>query len=229
MNIIKKIAANNNDHLNNPQVTIAFLGDSVTQGCFRAHNDYKAVYHNRVKESLNKLFPFAVVNIINAGVGGTTADFGAERLERDVISKNPDLCVVCFGLNDVGKLEEGIEVYTDSLQKIFTDLKKNDCEVIFMTPNMLNTAITPVIPEQYADYAKITLEWQNNGLMDKYMESAKKTAKECGVPVCDCYARWKKLNEYGVNTTNLLSNGINHPLREMHELFCISLLETMFS
>lgn len=229
MKIIKKIADNNRDNTKNPPVTIAFLGDSVTQGCFRTHTDCNAVYHRLVAESLNTLFPSAIINIINAGIGGTTADFAVERLERDVISKNPDLCVVCFGLNDVGGLEEGLLKYETSLKSIFNSLKQSGCEVIFMTPNMLNTAITDIIPTQHKDYAEVTQKWQNNGLMDKYMETAKKTALECGIPVCDCYARWKKLALAGADTNLLLSNGINHPTREMHKLFSISLLETMFS
>lgn len=223
MEIIKKIATNKN----NPQTTIAFLGDSVTEGCFRSHCDYKAAYHNVLKRKLEVFCPNSVINIINAGIGGTTADFGAERLERDVLSKNPDLCVVCFGLNDVGGLEERLHVYTESLEKIFTDLKNAGCEVIFMTPNMLNTAITDVIPPQYADYAKVTMEWQKNGLMDKYMNAAIETAEKNNIPVCDCYGKWKKLAELGVDTSNLLSNGINHPTREMHEFFANSLIETM--
>ena len=32
----------------------------------------------------------------------------------------------------------------------------------------------------------------------------------------------------GVNVTELLANKINHPTREFHYLFAISLLETMF-
>ena len=189
----------------------------------------RQVYHRRIAESLNILFPSALINIINAGIGGTTADFAVERLERDVISKNPDLCVVCFGLNDVGGLEAGLSKYENSLKSIFISLKQSGCEVIFMTPNMLNTKLTDVIPAQHADYAGVTLKWQNDGLMDKYMQAAKKAATDCGVPVCDCYARWKKLALSGVDTNILLSNGINHPIRQMHELFSVSLLETMFS
>ena len=37
-----------------------------------------------------------------------------------------------------------------------------------------------------------------------------------------------KLRAAGVDTTALLSNHINHPTREMHDLFAISLLETIF-
>ena len=115
MEILRKIAANKH----NPPTTIAFIGDSVTQGCFRDRCDYDAVYHNVLRRKLQILCPDSVINVINAGMRGTSSDYGAQRLQRDVISKNPDLCVVCFGLNDVTRLEKGLQLYIDSLSKIF--------------------------------------------------------------------------------------------------------------
>ena len=49
------------------------------------------------------------------------------------------------------------------------------------------------------------------------------------VPVCDCYALWKQLEAGGVDTTELLSNKINHPTREMNRLFAYELIKTIFT
>lgn len=230
MKIIEKISANNKDNLKNSAPLIAFLGDSVTQGCFYSSTDYNAVYHNKLKQRLGYLYPGAVVNILNAGIAGTTANVGAERVDRDVISKNPDLCVVCFGLNDIGGLEEKIPEFENSLAEIFEKLKNAGIETIYMTPNMLNTQYCPEKTlDIYKDYAQVTMGWQNGGLMDKYMDAARKTAKAHNVPVCDCYAIWKKLESCGVNPSAILSNGINHPDPEMHNLFADELLRVMFN
>ena len=48
-----------------------------------------------------------------------------------------------------------------------------------------------------------------------------------GITVCDVYSKWKKLAET-TDTTLLLANRINHPTREMHDLFADSLFETIF-
>lgn len=223
MEILRKIATNKH----NPPTTIAFLGDSVTQGCFRSHCDYNAVYHSLLKKKLEVLCPNSVINIINAGIRGTSSEYGVERLQRDVISKNPDLCVVCFGLNDVTQLEEGLQRYIDALSKIFEELKDFGCEIIFMTPNMINTYVCENVFDRYIEYAGNSMKWQNDGLMDKYMEAGMEVAKKYDVPVCDVYGKWKKLNSHGIDTTMLLAEGINHPIREMHELFATSLLDTM--
>ena len=52
--------------------------------------------------------------------------------------------------------------------------------------------------------------------------------EEMGVPVCDCYAEWKKLSETE-DMTMLLCNRINHPTKEMHELFARKLFEMIFA
>ena len=65
------------------------------------------------------------------------------------------------------------------------------------------------------------------GDMDLYMDAARALCAERNIPVCDCYAKWKKMAENGIDVTELLANKINHPTREMNWLFAVSLLETM--
>lgn len=96
-----------------------------------------------------------------------------------------------------------------------------------MTPNMLNTYVAPDAPESHLAYAAVTAKYQTEGRMDLYMESTVRLAEEMGVPVCDCYAKWKKLAETE-DTTMLLINRINHPTPEMHELFAESLFQMIF-
>ena len=59
------------------------------------------------------------------------------------------------------------------------------------------------------------------------MEAAKQVCEKNHVRICDCYAKWKRLYENGVDITELLANKINHPTREMNWLFATSLLDTM--
>ena len=52
-----------------------------------------------------------------------------------------------------------------------------------------------------------------------------KVAAELGAEICDVYEKWKTLPG---NKTNLLANKINHPTREMTELFASELFEVIF-
>ena len=199
-------------------VNIVFLGDSVTHGCFEdGVFDFEAVYHARLARRLRAETPFMPVNIINAGIGGITAQSSLSRMERDVLTHRPDLVVVCFGLNDVnGSIEE----YIAALNAIFAELDQQQIETIFLTPNMLNTYVDEAhTSPQFLEYAKVTSAFQNNGKMDAFMDAARACAAAWNIPVCDCYAKWQALAASGTDTTQLLVNRLNHPTRDMHNLF----------
>jgi len=203
-------------------ITIVAFGDSVTHGALAGCIDYETVYWNVLKQKLNALRDSIPVNVINAGIAGLAAGNSLGRMERDVLSHHPDLVIVCFGLNDVnGELAD----YVAGLKTIFKACQDCGAEVIFMTPNMLNTYVADDVDPNFRDYAAVTAEHQNNGRMDLYMESAMAAAKEMGVTVCDCYSQWKKLYAEGADVTKLLCNRINHPDRPMHKLFADMLFD----
>lgn len=217
MHIADKINMDCNQLIANGPITIVAFGDSVTHGAVGPGEiNYETVYWNRLKQKLNAVRNYVPVNVINAGIGGITAKRSLDRIDRDVLKHEPDLVIVCFGLNDVnGTLPE----YIDSLREIFTRCRAAGTDLIFLTPNMLNTYVADGTPAQYLEYAAKTADYQNSGRMDRYMAAASVCAKEMGVPVCDCYAEWKKLQADGIDTTMRLANRINHPVPEMHELF----------
>ena len=218
---------------------IAFLGDSVTQGVFEVYQkggemkvefDSACAYPERVKELLAMMYPSAPVSVVNAGVNGGSAPLGLEVLRRDILRIKPDLLVACFGLNDSNKVEPGLETYRTALGEIFDEAAAAGIECIFMTPNMMNTDSSRVSPGSILEeLAVIFAERQKNGLFDSYIDAARAVCAEKHVPVCDCYAIWKKLYENGADTTGLLANGLNHPLRKMHELFAWQLVLTIMN
>lgn len=210
---------------------IVFLGDSVTEGCFelladgegfRTLKDPENGYVSILRRRLTSRYPD--LEIINAGIEGNATQDVLLRLERDVLSEKPDLTVVCLGLNDVWMRKP--EAYADNLLKIFTALRNAGSRIIFMTPNMLNSyAASDVLP-CLLDTAKDLASCQNEGVMDEHMRRGIETARKCGAEVCDAYGEWKRLAGYGIDTTALLANRLNHPTRKMHNLFA-DLLEPM--
>ncbi|MBE6589000.1 MAG: GDSL family lipase [Ruminococcaceae bacterium] len=237
MKIIEKLAKKQNDLYGAAPATIAFLGDSVTQGCFELFESGRAIdtvfenknaYSTRVSEILHMLFPKSHINIVNCGISGDNAPNGLSRLERDILPFKPDLVVVSYGLNDCANGEAGLEKYVKALDDIFKQVKATGAECIFMTENMMNTHVSCHVKNpRFAEIAEGTAKRQNEGVLDLYFDAAKKVAAENGVRVCDCYAKWKAMYAAGVNVTELLANYINHPIRELHYLFAYSLVETM--
>ena len=240
MKIIQKMADKSKNNMGCEGVTIAFLGDSVTQGCFEIYKtgpdtletvyDKKSSYEMALFEMLSVLFPSVPVNIINAGISGDRVLRAVNRVERDIIRHNPDLTVVCFGLNDCRWTETSLDDYINPLRGIFEQLQKTDSEIIFMTPNMMNTKVSCHVTDPFfVEICEDAAKKQTSGLFDQHIEAARELCREMGITVCDCYALWKQLDASGVDTTELLSNKVNHPTREMNKLFAVELLRTMFN
>lgn len=83
---------------NGEDITVAFLGGSITQGCNSTVPEkcYVELTYKWFKEK------FSDVNVkhINAGVGATGSLIGVHRVEKQVISQNPDIVFVDAAVND---------------------------------------------------------------------------------------------------------------------------------
>ncbi len=238
MEFLKLLAAKSKDLKGQKIPTIAFLGDSVTQGCFELYLteqgkietvfDSKHGYHHILENIFSEIYPNVPINYINAGISGDNAAGGLARLERDVIKYSPDLTIVSFGLNDCTHGRDGLDKYTQSLSEIFSTLKASSSEIVFMTENMMNTSVNEnEMRTPFLEIAKNTMYLQNSGMLDAYFNAAEQIASNCGVPVCDVYSKWKALCSNGADINHLLSNGINHPSHFMHNLFAYSLLDIL--
>lgn len=237
MKFVQRLNEKLNDNEGQRTPIIAFLGDSVTQGCFEIWRENRAIrtvfdseeaYSEKVKKILAMFYPEAPVSVVNLGINGDYAPSGARRFAKDVLSANPDLLVVCYGLNDSDNEMEGLEAYKSGLRSIFEQAKVAGIETIFMTPNMMNTYTDKRrLEESFHVLGDIVAVRQLEGLFDSYMDAAREVCNEEGIRICDCYLIWKRMYEAGVDVTALLSNCINHPTREMHGLFAWELVRTI--
>lgn len=244
MQIISKLSVKNKSAYDHKPVTIGFLGDSVTNGCFEVfpiltehgedgidtiyepENSY-AMY---LKKLLFEIYPRAQINIVNAGISGDSSCGGLARMDRDLIPYRPDLTVVCFGLNDSVNLDIPLKQYHDALTEIVKKLKDCGSEVILMTPQPICARVhSRLTEESLRALAKDFSEKFHDGTFTKYMDEMRAVAAEQNVPLCDVCKKWMTLYENGVDITDLLSNYLNHPTRNMHWLFAFSLAETMFA
>ena len=238
MKIIEKLNKKQ-DIFGGKSVTIAFLGDSVTQGCFENYImtdggintrfEYKNSYAARVGQILNILYPFVQVNIINSGISGDNALNGARRFDRDIAPYSPDLIVVSYGLNDCTYGKDNVDKYVSALEEIFEKAKGTGAEIVFLTQNYMATRTSikmrePALIKLSEEFAGL----QNDGTLKFYFENAKELCKKSGVPVCDLYSLWERMALAGTDTTELLANKLNHPIKEMHYYTAIKLVETMY-
>lgn len=78
-------------------VTVGFLGGSITQ------DSAEGAFAKRVPQWLEERFPGARVPSVNAGLGETDSEWGAKRLDRDVLEAKPDVVFVESAVNDGGR------------------------------------------------------------------------------------------------------------------------------
>lgn len=111
-------------------ITIAFLGGSITQGC------NSTVYEKCYVELVSKWFEnkFKLVNVkhINAGVGATGSLIGVHRAEKQVLSKDPDIIFVDAAVNDNDSDYCKIS-YESEIRKLLSSKNKPAVVEVFMT------------------------------------------------------------------------------------------------
>lgn len=93
---------------NGETVNVAFIGGSVTEGAGAAK--ITESYADQVIARLEKLYPQANINYVNAGLGGTPSSLGIMRYHRDVTDKlgiEPDLLFIEFSVNDYQEATNG--------------------------------------------------------------------------------------------------------------------------
>lgn len=82
---------------NGEEVTVAYLGGSITQG---TGADFEHCYAALTTKWIQNTYPSAKVNYVNAGIGATGSYIGVHRCDEQVLSSNPDLVFIDFSVND---------------------------------------------------------------------------------------------------------------------------------
>ena len=164
-----------------------------------------------------ELTGFGAVSFFDTAGFDDYSELGEKRLKatKRIINRAELVLVVVGkdGLNETIKAE-------------IEELKKRNIEVIFLTQNFMNTDVSVHLRDELFiklanDFGKI----QNEGRLKEYFEGAKALCENCGVEVVDLYSVWEKLYDAKVNVTELLSNKLNHPIREFHYYMAMKIVE----
>lgn len=95
---------------------IGFIGGSITQGSLSSTP--QTCYAYRVYEWWCRTFSKAQLTYINAGIGGTTSQFGVARVDSDLLSQKPDFVVIEFSVNDEST-EHFKETYEGLVRRVY--------------------------------------------------------------------------------------------------------------
>jgi acetyl esterase/lipase/lysophospholipase L1-like esterase len=163
------------------RATVAFIGGSITE---------MDGYRPMVSKWLESSFPETQFDFVNAGISSTCSTTGAFRLERDVLSSNPDLILIEFAVNDDQDASHSREACIRGMEGIIRHIKREhpstDLVVTyFVNPPMLETWQQGKTPLSVAAHEQV---------MEHYGVSSVVLAKEIADRITAGSFTWK---EYG--------------------------------
>jgi len=160
------------------------------------------------------------VRVVNAGVGGNTTEMARRRFEADVLSHQPRIAIVQFGINDAAvdvwktppatQPRVSLDRYEANLRHFVQTLKSRGALVVLMTPNPLRW--TPKLKEMYGrpPYQPDELDGFN-GLLMRYCEAVRRVARDERVDLIDVQRAFLlRAQQPGLSADALLSDGM-HP------------------
>ena len=108
--VIKKLQAGD-------EVTVAYLGGSITQGSSAGN---ELCYARLTTDWLMEQFPDAKINYVNAGIGATGSYIGVHRCDEQILAHDPDLVFIDFSVNDTSdRLTTNKATYESLIRKIW--------------------------------------------------------------------------------------------------------------
>ena len=179
----------------NQPVNIVCHGHSVPAGyaCTPLVRSFSA-YPHLLHCALAERYPYAVINFIVTAIGGENSVQGAQRFERDVLSLQPSLVTIDYGLNDRAI---GLAAAETAWRAMIEAALSEKIPVILLTPSLDND---PPFTE-----------------LSCHAQQIRRLAEEYGVGLADSFLAWTQALDRGEALSNLLSH-VNHPSLAGHQL-----------
>jgi len=168
-------------------VTIVTYGDSITAG-FAVRRGFPSFW----REMLQNKYPKAKIELVNSGISGDTTLDGLARLDWSVLSYEPDLVTINFGINDCVlslDLAEFEENFVEMVRRIRSGPAS---EVLLLSSQPLETP----------PYDK----W-----VQDYYQAVERVALETDVGFVDVFGAWMERVNQGTPLSSLILSGLDHP------------------
>jgi acyl-CoA thioesterase I len=175
------------DLRNGCDVTVVAFGDSITAG-YAVRRGFPTFW----KEMLVQKYSEVRIEMINSGVSGDTTMDGLARLDWAVLSYEPDLVTINFGINDcvfgLGLLE-----FKANLVEMIRRIRSGSASEILLLSSQ---------PLETPPYDRLVLD---------YYQAIERVAKEMDVGFVDVYEAWMDRVKAGTPLGSLIIPGLDHP------------------
>ena len=183
-----------------PKKRVVFFGDSITQAAVKPDG-----YLDVLKKELDKNGRGGDYEIVGAGISGNKVPDLQARLERDVLSRNPDVVFIYIGINDVWHYAQPNNSGTpkakfeSGLTDIISQLKAKNIRVVLCTPSVIGEAAAGTNPQ--------------DKMLDEYAAASREVAQATGAALCDLRAAFQrylgKHNKDNLDKNVLTTDGVH--------------------
>lgn len=118
--------------------TVAFMGGSITEN---------PGYRDRVRKYLEERFPKTEFRFVSAGISSTCSTTGAFRLQRDVLSSEPDLFFVEFAVNDDQDAMHSAKNCIRGMEGIIRNVMQQNTKAGIIVTHFVNPPILKTLQE----------------------------------------------------------------------------------
>jgi acyl-CoA thioesterase I len=175
------------DLKNGCNVAIVAFGDSITAG-FAVRRGFPSFW----REMLQQKYPESRLELINSGISGDTTLDGLARLDWAVLSYEPDLVTINFGINDC-VMGLGLDEFEMNFVEMVRRIRAGpDSEILLLSSQPLETP----------PYDKLVRD---------YYQTIERVAKEMDVGFVDVYDAWMERVRAGTPLGSLILPGLDHP------------------
>jgi isoamyl acetate esterase len=191
---------------------VLFFGDSITEAGVNPSG-----YISKIKQLLQENSMAKNYELLGSGIGGNKVYDLFFRLEKDVLSKKPDIVVIWIGVNDVWhKSSFGTGTDADKFELMYRDIVKR-----LQTQGIKVFCCTAACIGEKTDHSN-----QQDGDMNAYSNIIRKIATSMNVGLIDFRSKFLEYNLQH-NTQNqysgiLTTDGVH--LNEKGNSFCASLI-----
>jgi lysophospholipase L1-like esterase len=152
---------------------IVFLGDSITQAGVQPDG-----YVTLTAQGIAKAYPDKGIQVVGAGISGHRVPDCQQRLDRDVLQKNPTIVIIYIGINDVwhwsanrGTKKEDFDA---GLREMIGRIQAAGARVILCTPTVIGE--------------KTDGSNHFDAMLEEYSQISRTVAKETGSQLLDLRA-----------------------------------------
>lgn len=179
-------------------VRIVCFGDSITGVYY--HTGSRRAWCDMLGLSVQKAYPKAKIEMVNAGISGHTTVNALARIESDVLDRKPQLVVVKFGMNDVTRVK--IDDFERNMNSIVEQCQAAGAAVVLCTPNsVIENGARP------------------NAKLKEFSSRVRKVAVAHKLLLVDLFSAWQEIRKEDALAWRLLMSDAIHPNMNGHKRF----------